>query len=59
MPPNFNELPMPAIEENQLEEDNTIKDFLTENDVKNRNSNQDLDTDKDLEDSLLEKIKKN
>ena len=59
MPPNFNELPMPAIEENQLEEDNTIKDFLTENDAKNSNSNQDLDTDKNLEDSLLEKIKKN
>ena len=59
MPPDYNELPIPVMQESQIKGDKSIKNLLTENDNENLNSNQDIDPDKDLEESLLEKIKKN
>ena len=59
MPPDYNELPTPATQENQIKEDDPIKDLLIKKDSENIDSNQDLKENKDLEDSLLEKIKKN
>ena len=59
MPPDYNELPTPVTQDGQIKEDDSIKDLLIEKDSENLNSNQDLKANKDLEDSLLEKIKKN
>ena len=59
MPPDYNELPTPVTQENQNKEDDPIKDLLIKKDSENIDSNQDLKENKDLEDSLLEKIKKN
>ena len=59
MPPDYNELPTPETQDNQIKGDDSIKDLLIEKDSENLNSNQDLKANKDLEDSLLEKIKKN
>ena len=59
MPPDYNELPIPVMQESQIKGDKSIKNLLTENDNENLKSNQDIDPDKDLEESLLEKIKKN
>ena len=59
MPPNYNELPEPKINQQEItEEKNPIKSLLIqENDP--LNDNEINDKDKKLEDSLLEKIKKN
>ena len=59
MPPDYNELPTPVMQESQIKEDDSIKDLLIKKDSENIDSNQDLKENKDLEDSLLEKIKKN
>ena len=59
MPPDYNELPTPVTQESQNKEDDPIKDLLIKKDSENIDSNQDLKENKDLEDSLLEKIKKN
>ena len=59
MPPDYNELPTPVMQESQIKEDDSIKDLLIKKDIENLNSNQDFKANKDLEDSLLEKIKKN
>ena len=59
MPPDYNELPTPVTQDSQIKVDDSIKDLLIEKDSENLNSNQDLKANKDLEDSLLEKIKKN
>tara|TARA_B100002019_G_C20949618_1_gene440941 strand:- start:112 stop:429 length:318 start_codon:yes stop_codon:yes gene_type:complete len=59
MPPDYNELPTPVTQDGQIKGDDSIKDLLIEKDSENLNSNQDLKANKDLEDSLLEKIKKN
>ena len=59
MPPDYNELPTPVMQDNQIQGDDSIKDLLIKKDTENLNSNQDLKANKDLEDSLLEKIKKN
>ena len=59
MPPDYNELPTPVTQENQNKEDDPIKDLLIKKDSENIDSNQDLKENKDLENSLLEKIKKN
>ncbi len=59
MPPNYNELPEPKINQQEIKgEKNPIKSLLLqEDDVLNDNE---IDNkDKKLEDSLLEKIKKN
>jgi len=59
MPPNFDELPTPKINEVELEEDsNNIKSLLTTNEdsIASIENNQ---TDQTLENSILKKIKNN
>ena len=59
MPPNYNELPEPKINQQEIiEEKNPIKSLLLQEDDA-LNDNEIDDKDKKLEDSLLEKIKKN
>ena len=59
MPPNYNELPEPKINQQEIkEEKNPIKSLLLQEDDA-LNDNKIDDKDKKLEDSLLEKIKKN
>ena len=59
MPPNYNELPEPKINQQEItEEKNPIKSLLLQEDDP-VNDNEIDDKDKKLEDSLLEKIKKN
>ena len=59
MPPNYNELPEPKINQQEIkEEQNSIKSLLLQED-ETLNDNEIDDKDKKLEESLLEKIKKN
>ena len=59
MPPNYNELPEPKINQQEItEEKNPIKSLLIKEDDPLKDNEID-DKDKKLEDSLLEKIKKN
>ena len=59
MPPNYNELPEPKINQQEIkEEKNSIKSLLIQED-ETLNDNEIDDKDKKLEESLLEKIKKN
>ena len=59
MPPNYNELPEPKINQQEITEDkNPIKSLLIQEDDAS-NENEIDDKDKKLEDSLLEKIKTN
>ena len=59
MPPNYNELPEPKINQQEItEEKNPIKSLLLQEED-DLNNNEIDDKDKKLEDSLLEKIKKN
>ena len=59
MPPNYNELPEPKINQQEItEEKNPIKSLLIQEDDP-LNDNEIDDKDKKLEESLLEKIKKN
>ena len=59
MPPNYNELPEPKINQQEIkEEKNLIKSLLLQEDD-TLNNNEIDDKDKKLEESLLEKIKKN
>ena len=59
MPPNYNELPEPKINQLEIkEEKNSIKSLLLQEED-TLNDNEIDDKDKKLEDSLLEKIKKN
>ena len=59
MPPNYNELPEPKINQLEIgEEKNSIKSLLLQED-ETLNDNEIDDKDKKLEESLLEKIKNN
>ena len=59
MPPNYNELPEPKINQQEItEEKNLIKSLLIKEDDLLKDNEID-DKDKKLEDSLLEKIKTN
>ena len=59
MPPNYNELPEPKMNQQEIkEEKNSIKSILLQEDD-TLNDNEIDDKDKKLEESLLEKIKKN
>tara|TARA_B100000575_G_scaffold271565_1_gene252964 strand:+ start:31 stop:348 length:318 start_codon:yes stop_codon:yes gene_type:complete len=59
MPPNYNELPEPKTNQQEItEEKNPIKSLLIQEDDA-LNDNEIDDKDKKLEDSLLEKIKTN
>jgi len=54
MPPDFDKLPTPAGEENNIEENDTIKELLGEN--PDNNESTPSNTSKSLENSILEKI---
>ena len=59
MPPDFNELPIPDQKDsNEQKKENNIKNLITNNngDVSNKNLNQ-TNSDTDLEESILSKIK--
>ena len=59
MPPNYNELPEPKVNQQEIkEEKNSIKSLLLQED-ETLNDNEIDDKDKKLEESLLEKIKTN
>ena len=59
MPPNYNELPEPKINQQEIkEEKNSINSLLLQ-EYDTLNDNEIDDKDKKLEESLLEKIKKN
>ena len=59
MPPDYNELPEPKINQQEIrEEKNPIKSLLLQEDD-TLNDNELDDKEKNLEDSLLKKIKKN
>ena len=59
MPPNYNELPEPKINQQEIKkEKNLIKSLLLQEED-DLNNNEIDDKDKKLADSLLEKIKKN
>ena len=54
MPPDFDELPIPRVDENKTEtERNSIKELITENSSDNKNN---VNENKDLEASILDKI---
>ena len=60
MPPNYNELPVPKSKKIEKKaEDNAIKNFVKNNGIDSAESNEVLEVNKNLEESLLEKIKKN
>ena len=60
MPPNYNKLPEPKINQQEIkEEKNPIKSLLLQEDDNNLNDNEIDNKEKKLEDLLLEKIKQN
>ena len=60
MPPNYNELPVPKSKKIEKKaEDNAVKNFVKNNGIDSAESNKVLEVNKNLEESLLEKIKKN
>tara|TARA_B100000035_G_scaffold314550_1_gene331203 strand:- start:1849 stop:2169 length:321 start_codon:yes stop_codon:yes gene_type:complete len=60
MPPDFDELPIPKKKEDQNEiNDENIKNLVLDKKNVNKNDNLIIDQNKDFENSLLEKIKKN
>ena len=60
MPPDFDELPIPKKKEDQNEiNDENIKNLVLDQKNVNKNDNLIIDQNKDFENSLLEKIKKN
>tara|TARA_A100001234_G_C12358854_1_gene273209 strand:- start:50 stop:370 length:321 start_codon:yes stop_codon:yes gene_type:complete len=60
MPPDFDELPIPKKKEDQNEINNeNIKNLILDKKNVNKNDNLIIDQNKDFENSLLEKIKKN
>ena len=60
MPPDFDELPLPNSNTDQnLSEESNIKDLVTSNNENNSQIQNSEDLDKNFEDNLLEKIKKN
>ena len=58
MPPEYNELPVPEIEnlESEIEEENDIKKLLSNSNNTNSNSNE---QNKNFKNSILDKIKNN
>tara|TARA_B100000902_G_scaffold353481_1_gene364955 strand:- start:53 stop:373 length:321 start_codon:yes stop_codon:yes gene_type:complete len=60
MPPNYNELPVPKSKKKEKKiEDSTIENLVKNNKTKSFESKETLQTNKNLEESLLEKIKNN
>ena len=60
MPPDYGDLPMPKDKENKLEiEDKEIKELIVGEDSENSNLDKKIDTNKDFEETLIDKIKNN
>ena len=60
MPPNYNELPEPKINQQEIKkEKNPIKSLIIQEEEDDLNDNEIDNKEKKLEDSLLEKIKEN
>ncbi len=60
MPPNYNELPVPKSKKIEKKiEDNTIENLVKNNKIKSFESKKALEKNKNLEETLLEKIKNN
>ena len=60
MPPNYNELPMPKTNENQIDsKKNIIKTLITNQEDGSVGSADNKGTSKNIEESILKKIKKN
>ena len=60
MPPDYNELPIPNVDSNQIETDKkSIKSLVTNEENGGNNSNDKSSKSKGIEKSLLEKIKNN
>ena len=60
MPPNFNELPIPKIDQNYENlNDNKIKELINEKENKPDNNSETTEINITLEEDLIEKIKKN
>ena len=60
MPPDYNELPIPNVDSNQIETDKkSIKSLVTNEENGGNNSNDKSFKSKGIEKSLLEKIKNN
>ena len=59
MPPDFNDLPSPKLEENVGDNSSNIKDLFTDTEKNTSFSQNTNETDKSFENKLLEKIKKN
>ena len=61
MPPEFNKLPSPEIDDNEMQEfkNNDIKKLITNNDNSESTSSNSTKNNKNFENSILEKIKKN
>ena len=60
MPPDYNELPVPNSENNQTpNEESSIKNLVTNEEKITNTSNAKVSESRGLEESLLEKIKKN
>ena len=60
MPPKFNELPKPGkTNQSRIEDDNEIKIMISNNENKNVNQAQNKKVNKNLKETLLEKIKQN
>ena len=60
MPPDYNELPVPNSENNQTpSEESSIKNLVTNEEKITNTSNAKVSESRGLEESLLEKIKKN
>ena len=60
MPPDYGDLPMPKDKENKLEnEDKEIKELIVSEDSENSNLDKKIGTNKDFEETLIDKIKNN
>ena len=60
MPPDYNELPIPQTNEVKIiSEESEIKELITNQDETNISSETNKNVDKNFEEILLEKIKKN
>ena len=59
MPPDYNDLPVPNIQNNSEENSNNIESLITNNEKGDKKDNNSKGSDQNLEKTLLNKIKKN
>ena len=59
MPPNYDELPLPSVKDNQVNEnESNVKKLITNNTETNKSNNK-VSSETDLENIVLDKIKNN